>query len=631
MAHRRLTLRSLARLRRAAVPLLLALPALAVVADDAWRRGPRLLALDAPHVASYAASFVESLAFWGALALVAARRRGALRHLAALLLVVCATAALGIQRYFYEQYATYLNLDATLFGTSLPQSLGGQIRADLPHLVRALVAPFVLAWALVAVARRWVRPARSRARLAAWVMPVALVAPFVLPCSYAAAQGATPDVIYLHAFGGLVRAMAGGGPKHVRPGLRHPEYVPALAPAPHPARNVLLVVTESVRADVVCVAHEPGCTTTPATDAAAPDRLPLLAMRANDSTTAISIAVLWSGLAPTDSRDAIHSAPLLFDFARAAGVDAAYWTSQHPMFANARLFVRDLATSHQCGATDLEPDAHIDVGAKDELLTERVLRDLGELREPYFAVVQYSNTHFPFRVDPDHAPFQPAENTKDPERAEAFFNYYKNAVHAQDRTIGDLVRGVRATPGGARTVIVYTSDHGEAFREHFQLGHTGSVYDEEVRVPAWVDAPAGTLTGAERASLAAARDVPTFHVDVAPTVLDLLGLGAAPELARFRAKMLGTSLLGARRTAGPMPLTNCTTIWGCAFRNWGVMQGRRKLEAREWDATWHCWDVLDDPREQHDLGAGACGELVGVAERLYGGVPLKSAVVAEGY
>ena len=142
--------------------------------------------------------------------------------------------------------------------------------------------------------------------------------------------------------------------------------------------------------------------------------------------------------------------------------------------------------------------------AADELLTERVLRDLGELREPYFAVGQYSNTHCPFRVDPDHAPFQPAENTKDPERAEAFFNYYKNAVHAQDRTIGDLVRGVRATPGGARTVIVYTSDHGEAFREHFQLGHTGSVYDEEVRVPAWVDAPAGTLSDAERASLRAA-------------------------------------------------------------------------------------------------------------------------------
>jgi len=41
-------------------------------------------------------------------------------------------------------------------------------------------------------------------------------------------------------------------------------------------------------------------------------------MRSMDSTTAVSLAVLWSGLGPTESRDNLHTWPLIFDYARAA-------------------------------------------------------------------------------------------------------------------------------------------------------------------------------------------------------------------------------------------------------------------------------------------------------------------------
>ncbi len=60
-----------------------------------------------------------------------------------------------------------------------------------------------------------------------------------------------------------------------------------------------------------------------------------------------------------------------------------------------------------------------------------------------------------------------------------------------------MIRFIRAQPFGARTIIVFTSDHGEAFREHGQFGHTGAVLDEEIHVPFWIDAPPGTLTDAE--------------------------------------------------------------------------------------------------------------------------------------
>jgi arylsulfatase A-like enzyme len=397
--------------------------------------------------------------------------------------------------------------------------------------------------------------------------------------------------------------------------------MPVISPSPAVARNVLFVLTESVRFDAVCAGHEPNCVRSPFTDQAAAQRIPLLQMRSNSSTTAISFGVLLSGLRPTETRDAIHTAPLLFDYAHAAGYDTAYWTSQHLMFAHSEEFVRGLPVSYRCGATDLDPDADIDMGANDTLLTARVKRELSHLREPWFAVVHYSSTHFPYRVVPGDEPFQPASTSKSPDDNDQLLNYYQNAVYAQDRTIADLLLSVRASPAGRRTVVVYTSDHGEAFREHGQLGHTGSVLEEEIHVPAWIDAPPPTLTSSERTSLVSLSGAPAWHLDMAPTLLDLLGLWATPELARFRTKMTGSSLLRRDRTQGVVPLTNCSELWGCPFRNWGLMRGSIKVEAREWDFDWHCWDVARDPREEHDLGAQTCGELGNAARRLLGGLP----------
>jgi glucan phosphoethanolaminetransferase (alkaline phosphatase superfamily) len=614
-------LRRLAQFRaRFAVGLLL-LPTILVAGSDVTRRGRRIFGFGASDWVWYAAALVESAALWASLLLVTSRRRGLVRWCAAAVFVVLGAAALGSERYFFDQFETYLNRDAVLFGAAFPTSLEGQLGADASGLVWAILVPLLYFGALAALGRRWIRPSRRVSLVAVAAAPLLLAAAFLVPCSFRVAQAATPDVLWFHAMGGLARHVLRGGPAHVEPGVRHPPYVPALSPAPSSRRNVLFVLTESVRFDAVCTAHAPGCKHTPFTDREAPNRIPILGMRSNSSTTAISFGVLLSGLPPTETRDAIHTAPLLFDYAHAAGYDTAYWTSQHLMFAHSEEFVRDLPVSRRCGATDLDADADIDMGADDRLLTARVARELPLLREPWFAVVHYSSTHFPYRAIEGDEPFQPASTSKAPDDNAELMNHYQNAVYAQDRTIAELLASLHAAPFGARTVVVYTSDHGEAFREHGQLGHTGAVLEEEIHVPAWIDAPAAALAPAERSAIERAGTEPTWHVDLAPTILDLLGLRASPELVHFRSKMNGHSLLRAERTTGIVPLTNCSELWGCAFRNWGLMRGTMKLEAREWDFDWHCWDVVADPLERHDLGAAACGSLADTATALFRGLP----------
>jgi arylsulfatase A-like enzyme len=194
-------------------------------------------------------------------------------------------------------------------------------------------------------------------------------------------------------------------------------------------------------------------------------------------------------------------------------------------------------------------------------------------------------------------------------------------VYQQDQHVADFLRALRESPAGQRSVIVYTSDHGEAFREHGQMGHTFSVFDEEIHVPAWVDAPPGTLTQAEENALRSKRDAYVFHVDVAPTVLDLIGVEQDAKLAEYRQRMPGHSLLRPELTDVPLPMTNCAGVWSCAFENWGYMHRHRKLEARSWDPGWRCYDVERDPEELSDLGNVACQDLIQLAKKTFGRLP----------
>jgi glucan phosphoethanolaminetransferase (alkaline phosphatase superfamily) len=618
-------LRRWARYRRySAAPLLLFVPLLVLVLD-VHRRGSRIVEFDREYALYYALAFLESAVLWGLLLFAASRQRGAGRSISAVLFAVFATFAIGGQTYFFQQYNAYLNSDVSVFASNFMDSVVNQLFADIGNYLEAKLPVLAFALAVLWAARRAIRPRRKFGRVAGVLAPLFLVGTFFIPTQHRHVQASTPDVLYMNAVGGLLLTQFGFTEQsnQVRPRLRESMPVPPLEPAAGtPKRNVLFVILESVRASATCLEHDPACRRTEKTNRAFPERFSFTQMRSVDSCTAISLAVLWSGLYPTDSRDDLHTFPLLFDYARAAGYDTAFWTSQNMMFGNVRLWVKNLGVSKFVSATDLDPTADLDLGAPEHLLADHVNAQIGTLREPFFAVVQLSNVHYPYHVDPTGPqPFQPSTTSKAPDENTAFLNYYQNAVYQQDQHVARMLQHLRSTPAGDRTVIVYTSDHGEAFREHGQMGHTFSIFDEEVHVPMWIDAPPGTLTGAEMENLRKKKDSYLFHVDLAPTVLDLMGLHDAPEIAQYRARMHGHSLLRAPLSEQPIPMTNCAGVWSCAFENWGAMQKNMKIEARSWDTGWHCYDLEADPDERNDLGVESCKELHGFVTKTFGRLP----------
>lgn len=591
---------------------------------DVFVRGPRLARFGAMEWGRYALSLGIGVLFWATLLAGAARGGRGARWVYGALFLTFYTLACGGQHYFFEQFNVYINRHVAQYATDFTESVFNQIRADLFNYLKFKLPALAAACAMLWFARRVAshRPTRT-ARHHVLTLAASCLA-FFVPNQSTQAQASMPDMLYVEAVGEMYKTQLGLG-KHSfmqRPGLRHSRAVPRLDARPPRPRNVVLVVLESVREDATCSTYDAACKTTPYTNALFPQRIALPQLRALDSCTIVSMSVLYAGIAPNASRQDLHEWPLLFDYARAAGYTTALLTSQNLMFGNMGLWLKHLNVDHLLSGLDVDPEAHVDLGAPEQTFASRAIPIVAGLKSPYFLVIQLSNGHYPYLVDENGpAPFQPSTTSKAPKDNARFFNHYKNAVHQQDQHLARLLREVRAAPGGDRTIVMYTSDHGEAFREHDQMGHTFSLYDEELHVPGFIDAPADTLTAEEERVLRESAQRFTTHPDLTATVLDLLGVWHLSEMRPFRRKMVGRSLLSKVDDNVAFPLTNCAEIWSCAFENWGVLQANYKLQAREWDSDYRCFDLLSDPLEQHDLGAGACGPLREAAARWFPRLP----------
>jgi arylsulfatase A-like enzyme len=96
---------------------------------------------------------------------------------------------------------------------------------------------------------------------------------------------------------------------------------------------------------------------------------------------------------------------------------------------------------------------------------------------------------------------------------------YEEGVRRLDRALADYLEEADRAGLLANAIVVVTSDHGEAFGEHGTLHHGRSLREELLRVPLAIRAP-GWPEGR-------VVDEPVSLLDVAPTILDLVGLPAA--------------------------------------------------------------------------------------------------------
>jgi glucan phosphoethanolaminetransferase (alkaline phosphatase superfamily) len=96
---------------------------------------------------------------------------------------------------------------------------------------------------------------------------------------------------------------------------------------------------------------------------------------------------------------------------------------------------------------------------------------------------------------------------------------YDNNLSYLDRALKRFVEWLKAENIYEKTVILFTSDHGEQFWEHGASLHGHTLYEEEIRIPAIL-----LIHGIQGRF----EDVPIIAADMAPTIAELAGYAIDP-------------------------------------------------------------------------------------------------------
>ena len=366
--------------------------------------------------------------------------------------------------------------------------------------------------------------------------------------------------------------------------------------------NVLFILIDTLRADRLgSYGYERD--TSPALDLLAASGVRFAHQLAQSSWTKCSMASLWTGLYPARNgvtrfdqvipSEASLPAEILREAGfRTVGVYRNGWVA--PNFGFGQGFEiydrprgrplppsvrRENPTLSEEGTDDDAVDAAIEF-----------LRVNG--RERWLLYLHLMDVH-EYLYDQDSAVF-----------GTSYSDIYDNSILHLNLILDRLLATMAESGQLERTVIVVSSDHGEAFGERGFEGHAREVYKETTEVP-WI------LAFPFRLEPGLVIDARTSNVDLWPTLLDLLDLPAMPNTdGRSRRPEILAAARGEALPQDASPaIAHLDRVWGRPVQvsppivavaqdglRYVTMQEPRARAARE-----ELFDAKSDPAELHDV------------------------------
>ncbi len=215
--------------------------------------------------------------------------------------------------------------------------------------------------------------------------------------------------------------------------------------------------------------------------------------------------------------------------------------------------------------------------------------------ERFFLFLHTYQVHTPYEPPAEYV-FGPSDDelgaATEPKWVTTLRHRYAGEVRYSDVALAAFLRDLDEAGLLDESIVVLTSDHGEEFFEHDEVGHSKSVYDEVLRVPLLIWAPGLVHPGVRVSSMVSL-------VDVVPTVLDLLRIPPPKNLQ-------GTSLRAALEGAS-LPAHEPRFAEGPDTSRPGERLVAVRTEAHKWIAPegtsipTEIYDLDADPNEQENL------------------------------
>ena len=337
--------------------------------------------------------------------------------------------------------------------------------------------------------------------------------------------------------------------------------------------NVLLITVDTLRPDAL--GWVSGARETPAIDRLAREGFRFPAAVAPVPLTLPSHAAMLTGLSPRrlglrENGQLLGAQPqTLAGQLGGSGYATAAFVSGYPLDS---AFGLDRGFAHYDDRFTAQSGGDLERPARTT--TQAAAAWLRSARQPWLAWVHYYDPHYPY---------EPPEELRRPGPRGA----YDGEVAAVDRAVGELLRSFEVTRE-RRVLTVFAGDHGESLAEHGEGTHGFFIYDSTILVPLIFHFPGEVSPGQSRAG---AR-----LVDLAPTVLELLGGAPLPETD-------GVSLRPMFRGEDvAIPPATIETYQPWISYGWAPLRGLRhagwKLVMAPRPELYH---LSSDPREERNL------------------------------
>ncbi len=401
---------------------------------------------------------------------------------------------------------------------------------------------------------------------------------------------------------------------------------PASAPAHGSAPNIVVVLADTLRADHMSL-YGYRRATTPVADRLARESFVFERARAQAGCTFPSVNALFTSRYPFDfNRQGELQMGIPERFPTLAQVLEAHG------YATAAVSTSPIV---RVSASDANPNGGFGAGFQvfdesvlwnaAEAVNRRAEAVLPDLPEPFFLYLHYMDPHDPYAPPASHRrrfarqydghdfiaagdinPIAKMLFADGPEieltdaDVRHLVDLYDDEILYFDTQLAELLQILEDRGLLQRTLLVVTSDHGEEFFEHDQVGHCRGVWDTLTRVPLLLRVPG--LEGGSRISS------PVQLVDLLPTLLDLANLSAAGL------DLEGVSLRPLLE--GRSPTRSFAFADQSRYR--AADDGRWQLVLDGVSSITTLFDLVEDPLAQRDLFAAGRPEVDRLGDALNG-------------
>ena len=264
-----------------------------------------------------------------------------------------------------------------------------------------------------------------------------------------------------------------------------------------------------------------------------------------------------------------------------------------PSFWNRRVMHPRYGFLSSAFAADFAPGERIGWGLNDRDFLLQMVPKLSGTSSPFAAWLITQSLHYPFESFPDrHKKLNVGEWRDTP------FGNYIHGLHYFDQALGEFLAALKRAGELARTMVVVTGDHSAGFPWTPELAHAFGFGNNLLN---WTLADRVPLVIKVPGSSAQRIEVPVGQVDLAPTVLNLLGIDAAGL------PYVGRNLLGS---PGDEPVVR---------RNGSWVDARHLFLLRSSTTGTHCYDrarLIDVPLKECEAGSATAALQVEMARRV---------------